>query len=371
MLAYEASQQLWLQLLQSAPLIEISYAKQRDERELLPSPFVAGMEPQHGYLQDIGIVQQLPLEDYDDTPDVPLGTHEAVRGGSSIIKNQSDCPFRAFAMHRLGISRLEETTPGIDPKRKGSLVHRALEQIWKRLGSRQSLAAHDDNERTKLVEEAIASAWQQCSIPIGRRTREYEKKRMRRLLLEWLELELHRPDFRVIDIEREYLMHLPAGAKSQFPVRIKVDRMDEDGSGRRILIDYKTGARQPASRWLRERIEEPQLPQYALAAGLGADDAVAFARVRNGDMAYEGLCGRDIGISGIVVCDGRRGAPGEWLQVLEEWRVNVDALAEEFVNGCCRVSPRNAEACRYCGLEAVCRIGEIGFGTVDVQKGEE
>jgi len=186
---------------------------------------------------------------------------------------------------------------------------------------------------------------------------------MRGILIEWLKLELNRPIFRVVGIEQEYLMQLPSGSERQFSVRMKADRMDEDGFGRRILIDYKTGAKQAASRWLKERIEEPQLPQYALAAGLDADDAVAFARVRSGDMAYEGLCGEDIGINGITACDGRRGAPRDWRQVLDEWRVNIDALATEFVDGRCDVSPRDANVCRYCGLEAICRIGEIGFDT--------
>jgi len=361
-LAYEASQQLWTRLLQSAPSVEISYARQRDERELLPSSFVARMEPQGCCVPDAEIVQ-LPLEDFDDAPNVPLGLNEAVRGGASIIKNQSDCPFRAFATHRLGIFSLEETSPGIEPKRKGSLIHLALEYIWKRLKTQKDLAALKHDELLELIDASIDYSWNNLSIITDTKSREYERKRMRGILIEWLKLELNRPIFRVVGIEQEYLMQLPSGSERQFSVRMKADRMDEDGSGRRILIDYKTGAKQAVSRWLKERIEEPQLPQYALAAGLDADGAVAFARVRSGDMAYEGLCGEDIGISGIVACDGRRGAPRDWRHVLDEWRENINALAAEFVDGRCDVSPRDANVCRYCGLEAICRIGEIGFDT--------
>jgi len=361
-LALEASEQLWTGLLESAPSVEISYAKQRDERILLPSSFVAYMEPKSGYVSDTEAVK-LPLEDFDDAPDVPLGINEAVRGGAAIIRSQSACPFRAFATHRLGISRLEETSPGIEPKRKGSLIHLALEYIWKRLKTQKDLAALTHDKLLELIDASIDYSWNNSSIVTDTKSREYEQKRMRGILIEWLKLELKRPNFRVLGIEQEYLMQLPEGSRQQFSVRIKADRMDEDEFGRRILIDYKTGEKQSVSGWLKERIEEPQLPQYALAAGLDADDAVAFARVRSGDMAYEGLCGEDIGISGIVACDGKRGAPQDWRQVLDEWRVNINALAAEFVDGRCDVSPRDANVCRYCGLEAICRIGEIGFDT--------
>jgi ATP-dependent helicase/DNAse subunit B len=169
----------------------------------------------------------------------------------------------------------------------------------------------------------------------------------------------------VVGIEQAYQLQLPESSSPRFTVNIKVDRMDEDESGRRILIDYKTGEKQSAAKWLAKgdggRIEEPQLPQYALAAKLDVNDAVAFARVRSGDMGYEGLCGKGIGIKGIVACDGNRSVSGSWQQVLDEWKVNINALASEFVNGRCDVSPRDANACNYCGLEAVCRIEEIGF----------
>jgi len=141
--------------------------------------------------------------------------------------------------------------------------------------------------------------------------------------------------------------------------------MDVDETGRKILIDYKTGAKQSTAKWVvneeHERIEEPQLPQYALAANLGPDDAVAFARVRSGDMAYEGLCGEDIGIDGIAACDGKRGRPDDWQAVLDDWKASINALATEFVEGRCDVSPRDEHACQYCGLEAVCRIEEMNM----------
>jgi len=362
-LVYAASRTLWNAVLQSAPHIEISYAGQRDDKVLLASSFLADIEPQTVSCSEVKPVG-LKMEAMDDVLFVPLVEGQRVRGGTSIIKNQSACPFRAFAIHRLGIFELGETSPGIEASSKGSLIHLALEYIWKKLEKQSALAVLGEEDTLALIDAAIDYAWAEGYVMADSRTREYEKKRMRRVLLAWLELELQRPDFRVAAIEKSYQMRLPESSGHQFEVNIKADRMDVDVSGRNILIDYKTGAKQSTAKWLPGesdgRIEEPQLPQYALAAGLGADDAVAFARVRSGDMAYEGLCGDEIGIKGILACDGKRSAPDNWQNVLDAWRTNINALATEFIEGRCDVSPRDRNACNYCGLEAVCRIEETG-----------
>jgi len=358
---YEASQRLWASVLRASSFVDISYAKQRDEKELLPSSFVAELELRPCVALEAEVMQ-LAMEGMDDSSDVPLPVGQSVHGGTSIIRNQSACPFRAFAMHRLGITALEETAPGIEAKSKGSLIHLALEYVWRNIERRAALDALSDDETAALIDAAIEHAWAKAYVTADSRTRDYEKKRMQRVLMAWLDLELQRPDFKVAAIEQEYRMQLPENADHQFVVRIKADRMDMDASGRKILIDYKTGAKQSTAKWLadeeHDRIEEPQLPQYALAADLGVDDAVAFARVRSGDMAYEGLCGEEIGIEGIAACDGKRGRPDDWQDVLDDWKSSINALATEFVEGRCDVSPRDEHACKYCGLEAVCRIEE-------------
>ncbi len=377
-LVYEASQILWQSVLHSAANIEISYARQRNEKELLPSSLVAALQAEPcDDLQHESIA--LPMSAFDDESEVPLSVDLSIRGGTSIIKNQSACPFRAFATHRLGIAALGETSPGIEASSKGSLIHLALEYIWQALQTQAALAALSEEELSALIDAGIVHAWEKVYISVDERSRAFEQKRMRTVLAEWFELELQRPNFKVLAIEQAFQIRLPEISEQdfaadpseiiQFEVNIKADRMDLDESGRRILIDYKTGAKQSTAKWLLHerdddcdgRIEEPQLPQYALAAGLGVDDAVAFARVRSGDMAYEGLCGDEITIKGIVACDGKRSAPDDWQAVLDDWRESINALAAEFVDGRCDVSPRDANACNYCGFEAICRIEEMGF----------
>lgn len=360
-LAYARSIWLWQQLLVAAPVVEISYARQKDERELLPSSFVAGLLETPCILPE-SAGQAVECEVFIDAPKVAVLDGEPVRGGTAIIRNQSACPFRAFATHRLGMAELGETTPGIEPTTKGSLIHHALEFIWKWLKTRQALLELDKPARAELIDAAIAYAWKESRSHPDFDIQAVEKKRMQSVLNDWLNVEAVRPDFEVVETEVAYDLQLPENASRQFALNIKVDRLDQDTAGHRILIDYKTGVKQPVSKWLGERMEEPQLPLYAMAAHVGREDAVTFACLRSGDeMGFNGLAADDIGISGVAACDGRRGKPEDWALLLDDWGRHVDALAQEFVDGRSDVTPRDDKACAYCGFEALCRVGETGF----------
>ncbi|MBN4061383.1 PD-(D/E)XK nuclease family protein, partial [bacterium AH-315-G11] len=212
----------------------------------------------------------------------------------------------------------------------------------------------------KLIGNSIEHAWLHHKKPIDFHSQSVEKKRMQGLLQQWLELESQRPPFQIEALEKTYQLSLPSTGKITLPITIKADRMDKDAHGHRLLIDYKTGTKQPTSQWLGERIAEPQLPIYALAADLSAQDAVSFASVRSGeDMGFNGLSGEDMAIKGITPCDGKRQRPDDWQGILNAWRQQIDALAEEFIQGRSDVSPRDKDACSYCKLEAVCRIDEL------------
>lgn len=366
-LAFAASGFLLDQLRQAAARLYISYARQRDERELAVSPLLADLPEQR---PKVGVVpfRQFPMQPFVDAPAVPLAVGERVHGGAVIMKNQSACPFRAFATHRLGITPLEETAPGLAAATRGSLVHLALERIWQQLGSQQALLQLGDAATAVLIDSAVDHAMRACRMVMADASREIERQRLRRLLDAWLQFERERPPFEVVGREKEFNLQLPASGNLRFPVRLQVDRIDRDTEGRTILIDYKTGRKLSPGRWMGERMAEPQLPLYAVAAQLGERDAVCFARVRSGDMAFEGLSGEATGIVGLTICKGGEEAAAGWRELLDQWRQRIDVLAAEFVEGRSEVAPRDTHACDYCGLEAVCRVDETGF---DSEAGEE
>jgi len=364
-LQFKSANHLWQQLLMAAPVIEISFAKQRDEQELRCSPFVKGLS-ENALITEVAVESTVPVESFNDEAATPLRLDEQPKGGARIIQDQSDCPFRAYVTHRLGINTLGETQPGIEPTTKGSLVHLALEQIWNQLKSQSALLALDDKAERVLINSAIKHAWEQCrSTPLSESSQSierFEAKRMFQLLAQWLELEKARPPFEVVETERRFQLALPEKGETSFTLNLTADRIDRDESGRKILLDYKTGAKQSMGKWLGERMEQPQLPLYAVAADLATHDAVAFASVRSGnDMGFEGLSGEETEIPGIARCDGKRQRPTDWQQVLKEWHRNLNSLAAEFVEGRSDVSPRNSKACTYCNFEALCRVEETGF----------
>jgi len=368
--AFAASAFQWQQLVQAAPRIFVSFARSRDAQELNASPLLAGIDAR--MCQDETVLPpRIEVEAFNDAPDVPMLAGEKVEGGSGIVKNQSACAFRAFAVHRLGLAPLETPEPGIDAAAKGSLIHLALEYIWTHITSQAVLLALEEAERSVLIEAAIAHALGELRRPLPDSLRGFETERMRRVLSEWLQVEGQRPSFFVERCEKPYQLQLPEGGSVSFAVRLKADRIDRDIEGRKILIDYKTGRKQSIGQWTGERMREPQLPLYSMAEELGSDDAVCFARVRSGEMGFEGLCDSDIGIKGVSVYKGTDEEAENWTELLDVWRQRINALAAEFVAGRSEVMPRDAAACQYCGLEAVCRIDEIGFADDDVSEEEE
>jgi len=357
---YRTAAWLWDQVAALAPAVECTHALQRDGVESGPSAFIADLPLMEAPGGGDELAERPPLEVFADAPEVPLPEdEEAQTGGVAVLRDQSACPFRAFVRHRLRARPLEEAEPGVAAAAKGGLLHAALEHLWGEMGKSERLKGMDAELRRSLIEEAIEHAWRRLRPVLDEAQAAVERARMRRLLRAWLQMEERRPPFSVHAREMEATLTLPASGarRERLQLRLRIDRLDEDVEGRRIVLDYKSGRGGPAREWLGERPAEPQLPAYALALDLGPRDAVAFARLRTGDMGFEGLAGEEAGIPGISTCE-RLNPPRDWRDVRAQWREALDQLAREFVSGRCEVAPRDARVCEGCGLEAACRIGE-------------
>jgi probable DNA repair protein len=294
-----------------------------------------------------------PFED-QEAPKRPPGP---VSGGTGVLRDQSDCPFRAFARWRLGAVDLTPPRPGLDAAQRGTVIHRALERFWEDLDGQAALQGLDRDAREHRIAAAAAAAVDDLvsrhRAILGPGARRLEERRVARALTRWLGLEVQRAGFEVVDREGEVAMTF-AGLELEG----KIDRLDRLPDGRLMLIDYKTG-RTSRNAWLPEaRIVDPQLPAYAVSMP-SAPAAITFARIRPEDSRFDGIADGDPGTAGVIpLADAgpRFGELDSWQALLSGWRGLLDALAQDFRSGRAAVDPRDADACKTCHLHALCRI---------------
>lgn len=280
-----------------------------------------------------------------------------VGGGSGLLEDQSQCPFRAFARRRLRVEPLGAFGVGLSAADRGSLLHAALHALWEQLGDHATLLATDDAALTAVVGDAVAAALD--SVPgkqrqaLGRTFWQLERQRLGGLLREWLQVERLRGDFVVSQREEEVSLQL-----GQLCIRLRVDRIDCLPDGSRLVIDYKSGLCKVQD-WMGERPAKPQLLLYGIAAP-GAAAALAFAQVRPRDSRFVGL-GSVEAAPGIQTdiekaVRGRMDA-SDWQALNQRWREHLEALAQAFVAGEAAVDPLTAASCTWCGLQPLCRVG--------------
>jgi probable DNA repair protein len=371
------------QLGAAAPEVIFSFPGRDGAEELACSPLIAGLEAMETPTRAVArdgwaerIRQSAVPEPLPARAPLPLRLSK-VTGGSRVFANQAACPFRAFAEHRLGARPLDRLQVGLGPMRSGTLMHRALELLWRELETQQALLELDQADLRALVQrcaaEALAVQRRENPATLAERYADLESGRLQDRIMAWLDVERQRGPFRVIGFEehREF-------AAGGVQVNLKLDRIDELEDGARVVLDYKTGKVWPA-RWFGERPEDPQLPLYGVAAqaaaaaepGAGSVAAVAFAQIRPELSAFSGVVRGEGVLPGLP--PNRKGelkdAAEHWPRVLEEWRAVLERLGAEFRAGRAEVDPKNGLAtCRnsYCELAALCRIHERVTGGGDV-----
>ncbi len=142
-------------LLASAPDVVLSYPETEGDRALAPSPLVAD----GSWLRDdephtnewiAHMRASAVFEEIADETGPELAQNDST-GGASLFKDMAACPFRSFAKHRLGARPLEETDLGLSYRDRGTTVHKALEFIWRELGSQARLMELGATELEALI----------------------------------------------------------------------------------------------------------------------------------------------------------------------------------------------------------------------------
>ncbi len=362
------AKQITKRLQNSAKSVVFSYPAKSGTQELHASPLIC--EYEITTKQSVGIKSTVTwiniireksiLTELNNDVVAKVGL-EKISGGSSIFKNQSLCPFRAFVENRLHARPMRKTQLGLDAMKRGSLLHAVLEQFWKKITDQRSLKSKSNEQLKLIINNCIDLAISEMAVKSPDTFSDcftlIEKQRLLQLMLSWLALELERAPFKVVDLERELNININ-GVKAQ----LFIDRVDQLDNGHQLLIDYKTGLVSPND-WFGERPSDPQLPLYSVASGDNLS-AVVFAQIKTGDVKFNGVVEQAELIPNLP--PSRKGALKEateqWPQVLNDWQSVLDSLANDFVNGHIEVDPKEGlVTCRklYCELSPLCRINEL------------
>lgn len=373
----EVARAITQRLLETAENGVFSYPGQIDGESVLPSPLLkdraAPLEQPEGWCGDSwqAIIHKADRPVIDPIqPPGPL-VHDTPRGGSSILKHQALCPFRAFASNRLGAEGFDTPVEGISAMLHGSLMHRVLESFWRETMTRESLLELDQQQLEarirKHVDEVVDG---ERSLNDRPEFRAVEGNRLCRLAAAWLEQEKEREPFEVIGFEKEILQEIEGQT-----IRLFIDRIDRLHGGEEVIIDYKTGRVDP-KKWFGDRPEDPQLPLYAISAET-PPAAVAFAVIRDEKCLYRGVVNREGIFPGLPQKQGIHAGKiieaGENMPVtIENWRRTLHRLMAEFLAGEAAIDPKNGrKTCdnSYCELQPMCRITELEYraGLISVE----
>ena len=120
---------------------------------------------------------------FDEIADetAPVLVQSDSTGGAGLFKDMSACPFRAFAKHRLGARPMEDPDLGLSYRDRGTTVHKALEVIWRELGSHARLVELSGQDLEALIARGADAAVAKLGPGIGR---DLEKRRLQKLLLD-------------------------------------------------------------------------------------------------------------------------------------------------------------------------------------------
>lgn len=365
-------------MLASASSVVVSWPAQQDGEALHPSPLVSWQQqaatpgmpmPENACALWNEMAATGTTELLDEDPPPSVAAEQKVRGGASLFKLQATSPLNAFIEKRLGAFEIESPPIGINARERGNLVHRVLELFYTDCPDRDSVAALTPEQRQAKLAALLRDALDvlpDLHNPFMRKIAEFEFQQQLPRLMQFVEVDLRRPDFRVVAREAKHSARI-----GSLQVGLKLDRLDELADGRKLVIDYKTGA---VNRqwWNPARPGDLQLPLYVTAVIPDAA-AVAFAQVAVHGVQYDGVGAGDTGVSGIRAPGTRRMIEvryqlprtdtviASWDELRAAWSALLDDLAQQFAKGDFRLDPRNPDSAR--GQFAVLsRIFDAGIG---------
>lgn len=343
----------------SADELFVCHAEQRDGLELNPASVIADAEKfqpdadQSASSATAAVIQaSSSLEAIDDTNGPALPSGADVKGGTRLLEDQARCPFKAFALHRLRIKKLEEAGIGLDPRQHGTLFHVAMEYFWEDVRTHANLLSLSEDDIDALIHSVIERSMKENEIDAA--LQGLQSRHLYALIHNWInKVERYRQPFEVVDLELVQKIEI-----ADFNISVTVDRIDKLDSGQTVVIDYKTGQHNAIKTWGEPRIENPQLPLYA-----GTDEkveGVCFAQVFPNQNKFIGTTSEDSIVLGLKAPENTPSLSKSlqsWDEAKVHWASSLHMLGEEVSEGLATITPL-AKACDFCDLPVLCRIAK-------------
>jgi ATP-dependent helicase/nuclease subunit B len=275
-----------------------------------------------------------------------------------------NCPYDYYVKRILKIAPLEEVTEDMSPLERGSKVHAILRQFyeqWKEPVTPDTRAKAGE-VLFSLAERAFRH---EADTLRNRREKEAFLSTMAERFLD-AEVEFWKQGFKPAYLEQKlesFTVSLSDGTEAE--IRAKVDRIDADGNGNFIIVDYKTGRYPQPKMDLDQEIF--QLPVYAVMAREippGKDPALK----KPVGLAYYDLSGKTgQGARDVVLFDrdstneqpsskpkaSPKGAE-EFETILQQSMDKARKAIEGILAGDFKSKPRDENKCRYCPNEVLC-----------------
>ena len=367
----EYAQQVTYRLIQCAPQIVCSYAKQQGDAEQLPSPLMeqlslANYAPKRyqslalSHLNQQGEQPCLTWRVDAQGPEMAQG--QRAPGGSGLLQAQSQCPLMAFMDYRLGAKYgLQSVEEGLQSSNQGTLVHAILEGFWQETQTQVAMLVLEPHELDVRLKQHIEQSFSQLSSALDPAYMQLEKQRLFELCQDWLMLEKERPAFSVVATEQHYEIEL-----NYIRFKLVIDRVDEV-DGKYVIIDYKTGSASIGA-LLKTPTKAPQLAVYLHAveqdiSGIGygllhSDDGVKISALVEDD----GVFAKDRSVQVFAKKAEKEG--GEfydvaWNDFLEHLKEQVWMLAEQIQLGDAPMVFERETDIQYANCKLALRLPEV------------
>lgn len=280
----------------------------------------------------------------------------AGRYSATALEDFAACPFRHFAARTLRLSPAPAAA-GLDGRLLGNIAHEVLHRLFAPAAAGGDLP--DPSLVAGLVDEEFTA--QAASIPIG-----LAEGRARDVMVRALEETVARErarlaagPWRPTRLEDGFgggdaALTVPGPDGEPIVLRGRVDRVDEDGRGGAVVIDYKYSRKgfTPAKQKDAEEGAHLQLPVYLLAL------RDAYGVKPRGAWLYPILSQKTGGYSiegGPVAAEGV-GLDADGLdELLERTVETVVAYDARIRAGEIDVRPRDPSVCEWCDFADLCR----------------